>query len=138
MDPVLTRRGLIIGGGLCAAAVCGLSACSSYGPEQEPAGSATAPAQKVQATKSEIPVGSGKIFTDANVVITQPTAGQFKGFTAICTHMQCVVQDVTDTINCICHGSKFSISDGSVVHPPATQPLQSYPVTVSGNQLTVG
>ena len=82
-------------------------------------------------------MGSGKIFADAQTVITQPTAGEFKAFTSICTHQQCPVAEVTDTINCKCHGSKFSITDGSVVNPPAPSPLAAKTVTVSGDEISV-
>ena len=52
-------------------------------------------------------------------MITQPTAGEFKGFTNICTHQSCPLDNVTDgTINCICHGSQFSIEDGTPVTGP--------------------
>ena len=90
------------------------------------------------ATTGEIPVGSGAIFESAGVVITQPKQGTFHGFSNICTHMGCPLHDVTDTINCICHGSSFSIDDGSVVSSPATQPLPEKAIVVSGSEITLG
>jgi Rieske Fe-S protein len=79
---------------------------------------------------ADVPVGGGKVFTDAKVVVTQPTAGQFKAFTAVCTHAGCIVATVANTtIDCPCHGSKYSVTDGSVVNGPAPRPLA--PVTVS-------
>ncbi len=94
---------------------------------------------------SDIPVGGGKIFESDNVVVTQPTAGTFKAFSATCTHKSCIVKTVTDgLINCPCHGSQFSIKDGSVVTPArglakdAMQPLPAKTVTVTGNDLSVG
>jgi nitrite reductase/ring-hydroxylating ferredoxin subunit len=87
---------------------------------------------------SDVPVGGGVIMEDANYVITQPTRGEFKAFTKICTHMQCPVGSVADgTINCPCHGSKFSIEDGSVVNPPAPKPLEEFEVTVIGGRVVV-
>ena len=87
---------------------------------------------------SEVPVGGGVIMDDANYVITQPTRGEFKAFTKTCTHMQCAVGSVADgTINCPCHGSKFSIEDGSVVNPPAGSPLEEFDVTVAGGRVVV-
>ncbi|MGW5353065.1 Rieske (2Fe-2S) protein [Streptomyces sp. NPDC004031] len=87
---------------------------------------------------SDIPVGGGKVFADQKVVVTQPTAGQFKGFSAVCTHQGCTVIDVSGgTINCPCHGSKFKVADGSVAHGPATSPLPSKAVTVSGDGITL-
>ena len=90
------------------------------------------------ATKSEVPVGGGKIIKAEKVVVTQPTEGQFKAFSAVCTHQGCVVAEIKgEDINCTCHGSKFSIADGSVVTGPATKPLEELKVTVTGEDLSV-
>jgi Rieske Fe-S protein len=87
---------------------------------------------------SDIPVGGGKVFADQKVVVTQPTAGTFKGFSAVCTHQGCVVADVSGgTINCPCHGSKYHAADGSVAHGPATSPLPPQAVAVSGDTVTM-
>jgi len=91
------------------------------------------------AKTSDIPVGGGKVFADAGVVVTQPTAGQFKGFSSVCTHLGCTVADVSGgTINCHCHGSQFKVADGSVAHGPATAPLPAKQVSVSGGEITLG
>ncbi|MBA3264798.1 MAG: Rieske (2Fe-2S) protein, partial [Nocardioidaceae bacterium] len=39
------------------------------------------------------------------------------------------------TINCPCHGSTFSIEDGSVVSGPATEPLAEAPLIVSDKEV---
>jgi Rieske Fe-S protein len=71
-------------------------------------------------------------------VVTQPTAGEFKAFTAVCTHQGCVVSDVADgTINCGCHGSKFDITTGAVKAGPAKEPLPEKKVTVGADGITV-
>ncbi len=73
---------------------------------------------------AEVPVGGGKVFTAAKVVVTQPTKGEYKAFSAVCTHVGCLCNQVADgTINCPCHGAKFKISDGSVVTGPAPTAL---------------
>jgi Rieske Fe-S protein len=91
---------------------------------------------QVLATTAEIPVGGGKILAAKKIVITQPRAGSFDAFTAICTHLGCTVNTVADgTIDCPCHGSKFSISDGSVVNGPATRPLARISIKVQGNSI---
>ena len=67
--------------------------------------------------------------------MTQPADGEFKAFTAVCTHQGCIVATSTDgTINCDCHGSKFSIEDGSVENGPATSPLEEVEITVKGER----
>ncbi|MDJ0343065.1 Rieske (2Fe-2S) protein [Streptomyces sp. H10-C2] len=91
------------------------------------------------AKTADIPVGGGKIFADQKVVVTQPTAGDFKAFSSICTHQGCAVSEVADgTINCPCHGSKYHIADGSVANGPATKPLAAAKVTVSSDSLKLG
>lgn len=81
-------------------------------------------------------MGGGKIIKEQEVVVTQPEQGEFKAFSAICTHQQCTVATVMDgTINCTCHGSKFNITDGSVAHPPATRPLPEKQIVVDGNTI---
>ena len=90
------------------------------------------------ATTSEVPVGGGKIFPGEKVVVTQPTEGDFKAFSAVCTHQGCVVAEIKgEEIDCTCHGSKFSIADGSVLEGPATKSLEALKVTVSGNEISV-
>ena len=85
---------------------------------------------------TDIPVGGGKIYTTAKVVVTQPSKGVYKAFSAICTHVGCLCNVVADgTINCPCHGSKFKITDGSVVTGPAPTALASKTVTVSGGKI---
>ncbi|MEU3448877.1 Rieske (2Fe-2S) protein [Streptomyces thermolilacinus] len=93
-------------------------------------------AGQVLAKTSEIPEGGGKVFADRGVVVTQPTAGQFKAFSARCTHQGCAVKDVADgVINCPCHGSEFDATDGSVKAGPATSPLAPAPITVEGDSI---
>ncbi|HKT01447.1 MAG TPA: Rieske (2Fe-2S) protein [Rugosimonospora sp.] len=88
--------------------------------------------------KSHIPVGGGKIFKTEKVVVTQPTSGHFKAFTAVCTHQGCVVNKVTGgLIKCPCHGSQFSVKDGSVKGGPAPAPLAEKTVTVKNGNIIV-
>ncbi|GHH88276.1 iron-sulfur protein [Streptomyces sulfonofaciens] len=88
------------------------------------------------AKTADIPEGGGKIFKDQQVVVTQPAKGEFKAFTSTCTHQGCTVSSVSGgTINCPCHGSKFSIEDGSVKHPPATEALAAMKIQVSGDEI---
>ena len=101
-------------------------------------GSTKAASGKPLAKTSQIPVGEGKIFPAEKVVVTQPTAGHFKCFSAVCTHQGCIVADVSNgDIHCTCHGSAFSIKDGSVVSPPATSPLAEKKIKVTGGEISL-
>ncbi|MFE6281539.1 Rieske (2Fe-2S) protein [Streptomyces sp. NPDC057877] len=83
---------------------------------------------------ADVPEGGGKVFGD--VVVTQPTAGEFKAFSSKCTHQGCAVKDVKDgLIHCPCHGSQFSATDGSVQKGPATQPLAAAEIAVDGDSI---
>ncbi len=66
------------------------------------------------------------------MVVTQPTEGEFEAFSAVCTHQNCLVSTVSDgTINCPCHGSRFSVTDAAVEAGPATRPLPAEQISVS-------
>ncbi|GGW05033.1 hypothetical protein GCM10010230_43770 [Streptomyces narbonensis] len=72
------------------------------------------------------------------MVVTQPAAGEFKAFSAVCTHQGCLVNKVANgTIDCPCHGSKFRIADGSVAAGPAPRPLPAEQINVSGDSITL-
>ena len=88
------------------------------------------------ALTSDVPVGGGKILADKKIVITQPRAGSFQAFTAVCTHQGCTVSSVSGgTVNCPCHGSKFSIANGSVVTGPAASALAPVSIKVQGTSI---
>lgn len=82
---------------------------------------------------ADVPEGSGVILDD--LVVTQPSKGEFKAFSATCTHMQCKVSEIDSSIHCACHGSQFSITDGSVESGPATEPLPEEPVSRAGSDI---
>jgi Rieske Fe-S protein len=139
-----SRRALLAGAGVtCAAVLAGCSAHDASNAGFTPAASGTAtsasgsaPAANALAATSQVPDGGGKIIDAARIVITQPQSGSFKAFSAICTHEGCFVNSVSNgTINCPCHGSKFSITDGSVVHGPATRPLAQIAISVEGTSI---
>ena len=156
-----SRRALLAGA--CVAGVAALAGCTTYdannggiaGPPPSSAapasqaaaggataggtGAASAPPANLLATTAEVPVGGGKIIDGPNIVLTQPVAGTFKGFSAVCTHQGCIVDAIANgTIDCPCHGSEFSIKDGSVVNGPAPSPLPTVAITVQGTSILKG
>ena len=143
-----TRRGMLAGVGLAGlagslAGCSGGSASTATANASSSGGAAAAGGQAAGrgaalSSTGAIPVGGGKIFVSARVVVTQPSRGQFKGFSAVCTHMQCIVDQVANgTINCPCHGSKFSITDGDVVAGPAPSPLPAQSLKVQSGQISL-
>jgi Rieske Fe-S protein len=121
-----------------AGGVAGAQPAQSSSSAAAPAGSgaATSSGPQVLASTADIPVGGGKVLAGQMIVITQPKAGTFDAFTAVCTHQGCIVGTVAGgTINCPCHGSKFSISDGSVVNGPAASPLAPVSIKVQGTSI---
>jgi Rieske Fe-S protein len=142
----------------CAGAACAavLAGCSTYnsnnggvaGSQPAPASSSAAPPSPAGsgssatagpaalASTSDVPVGGGKILADKKIVLTQPQSGDFQGFSAVCTHAGCIVGSVSGgTINCPCHGSRFSITNGSVVNGPAASPLPAVDIKVQGTSI---
>ncbi|GAA4717286.1 Rieske (2Fe-2S) protein [Nocardioides conyzicola] len=158
-DPGLTRRRALTGATVVGVGVPLLAACggdSDSGTATDPAASSSSPgatpttsestsaspsesaAADALTTTADVPQGGGTIFADQKVVVTQPTAGEFKCFSAICTHQGCVVSGVADgTINCACHGSSFSIEDGSVQGGPASSALDEVPISVDGDAISL-
>ena len=146
-DFPVSRQKVLLGAGLGLVTAV-VAACSTYGkkPEAAAESSATtaapsasgapAPATKAIAKTSDVPVGSGVIVGE--VVVTQPSAGVFKGFSAKCTHKGCTVDKVADgTIDCPCHGSKFNL-DGTVANGPADKPLEAENISVQGDSIVLG
>jgi Rieske Fe-S protein len=152
--PASSRRTVLACAGAACAAV--LAGCSKYNsnnggiagssqPQQPSSSQAAAPAGSgsgaaagpaALTTTSAVPVGGGKIFAAQKIVITQPKSGEFHGFSAVCTHQGCIVGTVSGgTINCPCHGSRFSITNGSVVNGPAPSPLPAVGIKVQGTSI---
>lgn len=121
----LSRRqvGKIVAGtGTLGVALPLLAACGSEGANGVPT--------------AQVPVGGGVILGSQNLVATQPSKGTFELFSATCTHQGCQVGQVAGgKIHCPCHGSEFSIKDGSVVRGPATSPLTRVAFKVQNGEI---
>ena len=127
----VSRRLVLRGAAVGAVALPALTACGSGADE------AAAPQGGQALTSTEdVPVGGGTVLSDQKVVVTQPAQGDFKAFTAVCTHQGCVVASVKGgTINCDCHGSKFDAETGEVASGPASTPLEEVAIQVDGDRI---
>jgi Rieske Fe-S protein len=154
-----TRRLVLLGAGAIGAttvlAACGSSNTntnstgSDFSNNPAPAGSKGADAGgtgnsggsigggATLAKVADVQVGGGII--SSAYVITQPEEGTFKAFKKTCPHAGCAVNKIdAGVIKCPCHGSQFSIKDGSVITGPATQGLAETPVKVNGSNIVAG
>ncbi len=125
------RRSLLIGAALAPLAAP-LAGCGKAG--ETPASPAPTAGQALTPA-ADVGVGEAKIVD--GTLVTQPSAGVFKGFVARCTHAGCALAVKDGGIECPCHGSKFEL-DGTVARGPATQPLKARPVTVRGGEIVAG
>lgn len=143
----IDRRRTLTGAAAVAVAAPLLAAC---GDDSPPAGTGSDPGDSgdsgdsgtggggTTVPTSDVPQGGGVILADDKIVVTQPEPGEFKAFSAVCTHQGCLVSGVTETIDCNCHGSKFSLTDGAPLEGPATSPLAEKQISVQGDAITLG
>ena len=86
-------------------------------------------------------MGGGVVLDD--VIVAQPTEGEFVAFTAVCTHQGGKITTVDDegVMTCSLHGSQFSIEGGENLRGPngdpagSTADLPEVEVTVEGDQV---
>ncbi len=144
-----TRRSVVRGVAVGGLALPLLAACGSTSDESGEAPRAAGPSPSAQGsdgsagggsqpltTTGKVPEGGGEILQQARLVVTQPSHGEFKCFSAVCTHAGCLVGSVQNgAIICPCHGSRFSVKDGSVLNGPASRPLPAYKITVKGTKI---
>ncbi|MDP2014906.1 MAG: Rieske (2Fe-2S) protein [Actinomycetota bacterium] len=148
MTEAMQRRTVLAGSGMVLASLAVAACSTSDGSADASASTSTAPEPstssdssgggQVLAATSAVAIGGGVVVSSPPIVITQPSAGQFNGFTAICPHQGCLVSRVEDNeIICPCHGSRFSASDGSVINGPAEVGLQTADVAVEGSNVVL-
>lgn len=138
----MSRRGVVAATGLVGLGVlagCGGGGGGGGSGAQGGGGGSGGKSGGVSVATADVPVGGGTVLADQKIVVTQPKKDEFKAFSAVCTHQGCTVNEVAGgTINCPCHGSKYSIVDGAVEGGPAPRPLPSKSATVKGGDVVVG
>ncbi|MFV2197262.1 Rieske (2Fe-2S) protein [Nocardiopsis sp. LOL_012] len=128
----MSRRRLLGAAG-AAAAVTAASACAGEVPKPQDVRRG-----QVIGQTTDVPVGTGTVFNNSKLVVTQPEEGVYKAFGASCTHGGCTVQEVDEeAIGCLCHGSRFDIVTGEPLVGPATEPLEPFTVTIDGTDIVL-
>jgi Rieske Fe-S protein len=89
---------------------------------------------------NELPPNSGKIFkfgSKPGLLVRTPT-GEYKAFSAVCTHLDCIVQYRPDMrlIWCACHNGQYNLSGKNIAGPPP-RPLEEYTVNIRGEEIVV-
>lgn len=115
------------------------SSSASAAPSESASGEASSGGQDLGAV-SEVPVGGGKTFTlgEESILVTQPRSGEFRAFSAVCTHQGCIIMDViANEAQCNCHGAKFDGESGAVLGGPAQRALKSYTVAVENDRILI-
>ncbi|HZI46632.1 MAG TPA: Rieske (2Fe-2S) protein [Pyrinomonadaceae bacterium] len=94
----------------------------------------------VAAKLSEVPPNTGKIFKFGNKpgILVHTAQGEFKAFSAVCTHLECIVQyrDDTKQIWCACHNGQYNLSGQNIGGPPP-RPLEEFKVNTRGDEVVV-
>jgi len=89
-------------------------------------------------TIADIPLGKGKVVPmGSKPVIVINTAQGVVAYSAICTHLGCIVafDDLSSTIVCPCHDGRFSPANGTVVSGPPPSGLPAITVSVEAGQI---
>lgn len=90
----------------------------------------------------DFPVGTGKVVTvdDKAVIIVNTQASGIKAFSAVCTHLGCIVfwDKGKNVIHSPCHDGLFNPTNGTVVAGPPPRPLPAYELAIKEGQVYVG
>ena len=136
-------RRLFLAGGVALAGVGVLAACSTSGSapagNTSGGGATTAPPQPAGLVAlADVPVGGAVSAKDSDgqpIIVAQPTAGTVVAFSAVCTHLGCIVVPKADKLVCPCHGSIFQAASGRNVSGIAPSPLPPVQVSVKDGQV---
>jgi cytochrome b6-f complex iron-sulfur subunit len=140
-DAGVTRRHLLdslLAGGACIWAAGIAIPTSLY---LWPAGTGGPDEAYVKAgTIADFPVGSARLLQHRGkpLIVLRLSTDEFRAFSAICTHLGCIVRwdDATRRIHCPCHAGFFG-PDGAVLSGPPPRPLPAYKVVAAGDELRV-
>lgn len=89
--------------------------------------------------RDQVPANGGTVMNlPTGQVALVDTGGELRAFSAVCTHLGCIVrwEPGMEHLYCACHGGMFD-REGQVVGGPPPRPLPSYPVEVRDGQIVV-
>lgn len=88
----------------------------------------------------ELRINSGKVFKFGSepALLVHTSDGQYRAFTAVCTHLACTVQYRPDMLEiwCPCHNGVYDLTGRNVSGPPP-RPLQAFRVDIRGEDIIV-
>ncbi|HTY37832.1 MAG TPA: Rieske (2Fe-2S) protein [Bacteroidota bacterium] len=128
----------VLGGGLLAWLAAVLYPVFAYlkPPKQAEVEVTSVKAGKVSAIEKD----SGVIvrFGNKPVILVRNAAGEFRAFSATCTHLDCTVQYRKDMglIWCACHNGRYDLNGRNVAGPPP-RPLDEYRVVIQGDEVSI-
>lgn len=97
--------------------------------------------EAIEIARADVPLDSAHFFSFHGMpaVVLQATPGQFAAFSAVCTHLGCVIKWVPEKgeFLCPCHAGRFSV-EGTVLGGPPPEPLEILPVSLVDDQILVG
>jgi nitrite reductase/ring-hydroxylating ferredoxin subunit len=92
--------------------------------------------------KDDVPEGEMRQYqVGGEDVAVANVDGELHAFSDVCTHRQCSLAEGDldgTTVTCACHGSEFDVTTGDVLGGPAVEPVQTFQVTVEGDDLKIG
>ncbi|WP_411106130.1 Rieske (2Fe-2S) protein [Streptomyces sp. cmx-4-9] len=140
-SPSPARRTVLRGAAALAGAAgagAALTACSTA--TDSGGGTPATPTAPVElGAAAEVPVGGAKLYRERKLIVSCPAQGEYKAFSAQCTHAGCVLDTIDEGEgNCPCHGSRFDAATGKVLRGPATEALPAVPVRVENGNLIAG
>ncbi len=142
--PVIERRGFVKWAlGFSVIATIGGALVPILGYVWPPARRASGSSGRVSVGQvADLPVGQGKVLpvNDKPVIVVNTTQGGVKAFSAICTHLGCVVEwnSSKQFIGCPCHDGRFNPITGAVISGPPPAPLPAVRVAVENGEIFVG
>ena len=140
MSGISRRQAIAVSGGAATAAA--LAACGAS-TSSTPRASKSSSVSRTIAKVADVPVGSVFKYTNPDDgtpgFLFQPQAGTFIAYSAVCSHMGCIVNfdQAANIFQCPCHGANYDGTTGEVTSGPAPKPLAKPTIQVVGDEIVL-